>query len=129
MKTDFELFFLITDRLTALIKYVVDTIRRLTVRGEETTINQTPEIEHATDEVLISTCISAACGGIPFVSRGLQSLVEGHVGMDLAGRVVCCARVHVIGVTISRDAKNDLVKRESGAGPSLDGRLRRTFGR
>ena len=89
-----------TDRLTALIKYVVDTLGRSTIRGEETTINQTPKIEQATDDVWISTHINAACGRVPFVSRGLQSLVEGHVGMDLAGRIVCCARVYVEGVSI-----------------------------
>ena len=75
---------LMTDRLTALIKQVVDTIGRGTVRGEETTIDQTPEIKHATNDVWISTHINAACGSVPFVSRGLLSLVEGHVGMDLA---------------------------------------------
>jgi hypothetical protein len=127
-ETDFELFPR-TDRLTASIKYVVDTLGRSTVRGEESTIDQTPEIEHATDDVWISTHINAACGRVPFVSRGLQRLAEGHVGMDLAGRVVCCTRIYVIGVSISRDAENDLVKRESGAGPSLDSRHRRTCGR
>ena len=92
--------FLITDRLTALIKYVVDTFGRSTIRGEETTIHQTPEFERATDDVWISTHINAACGRVPFVSRGLQSLVKGHVGMNFAGRVVCCARVYVEGVSI-----------------------------
>lgn len=89
MKLILELLKLMTDRLTACIKYVVDAIGHGTVRFEETTINQTPEIEHATDDVWISTHINPACGGVPFVSRGLQSLVEGHIGMDLAGRVVC----------------------------------------
>lgn len=78
-----------TDRLTAWIEYVVDPIGHGTVGIEETTINQTPEIEHTTDDVWISTHINAARGRIPFVSRGLQSLVEGHIGMDLAGRIVC----------------------------------------
>ena len=110
----------VTDRLTALIKYVVDTFGRSAACSEETTINQTPESEHATDDVWISTRINTARGGVPFVSRGLLSLVEGHVGMDLAGRVVCCTRVYVIGMAISRDAKNDFVKRESGVGPSID---------
>jgi hypothetical protein len=116
-----------TVRLTASIKYVVDTIGRSTVRGEETTINQTSEIEHAADDVLNFHTHQRRL--VPFVSRGLQSLVEGHVGMDLAGRVVRCTRIYVIGVSISKDAKNDLVKRESGVGLSLDSRHRRTFGR
>ena len=119
-EVDFETLFLVTDRLTALIKYVVDTFDRSPVRGEETTINQTPEIEHATDDVWISTHINAACGRVPFVSCGLQSLVKGHVGVNLAGRVVCCTRVYVKGMSISRDAENYFVKRESGVGPSLD---------
>jgi hypothetical protein len=117
-----------TNRLTAFIEYVVDTIGRSTVRGEETTINQTPEIEIATDDIWISTNINAGCGRVPFVSRGLLSLVEGHVGMDLTGRVVCCTRVYAIRVSISGDAKNDFVNRESGVGPMLDSRYRRTFG-
>ena len=89
-----------TDRLTAVIKHEVDTLGRFTVRGEETTINQAPEIEYATDDVWISTLINAACGSVPFVSRGLQSLVEGHIGMDISGPVVCCARGYVEGVSI-----------------------------
>src|SRR5258707_5082032 len=113
-----------TDRLAAFIKNVVDAFGHSTVRIEETTINQTPEMEHAIDDIWISTRINAAYD-VPFISRGLQSFIVRHVRMDLAGRIVGCARVYVIRVSIRSDAENDFISRESGIGPSLDSRHRR----
>ena len=91
---------LIAYRLATLIESIVDPLGRGPVLNKEPVIDQAPEIEDAADNVRISTLINTGCGRVPFVSRGLERFVEGHVWFQFARRIVCLARVDVVGVAI-----------------------------
>jgi hypothetical protein len=113
---------LITYCLTALIEDVVDTIQVFPVLAKEPAVDQAPEIENAAWEDLVSsTLIDPASPRVPLVSHRLQRFIEGHVGLQFARRIVCVFRVDMVGVTERWNAENDLVSREAGCGPSLDG--------
>jgi hypothetical protein len=71
-------------RLATIIKRVVDSARRGSIRCEEPTVDQTPEVEDTTDSVRISTLVDATGRGIPLVPCGLLRFFEGRVEFHIS---------------------------------------------
>jgi hypothetical protein len=107
--------------LAAVIENVVDPACSISIRREETTIDQPPKVEDAADNVRISTLVDTARRGIPFVARGLSRFVKRCVKHDVVRRVKGVRRGYAEGMPIRWDTKDHLLDRETSFGPSLHG--------
>jgi len=106
-------------RLATLIESVVDPLGHSPVLSEEPTIDQAPEVEHATDNIWIATRIDAARRGIPLVPCGLLRFVERRGELEISGRVEGAGFVHVEGMTVGCNPEDDLTGCKASASPSL----------
>lgn len=114
-------------RLAAVIECVVDPAGNGPVLCEESTLDQTPEVENATDGVRVPTDIDAACRRIPHVPCGLQGFVERCVHFDISRCIGGVGRAYVEGAPVGWNAQDHFARWKAGAGPSLHGCRRGTL--
>jgi hypothetical protein len=107
--------------LAAVIENVVDPACSISIRREESTIDQSPEVEEAADNVRGSTLVDTARGGIPFIARGLSRFVVRCVEYDVVRRVKGVRRGYAEGMPVRWDTEDHLFNRETSLRPSLHG--------
>jgi len=108
-------------RLAAIIEYAVNPAGSGSIRCEESTVDQPPEVEVTTDNVRISTNVDAARRAIPLIPCGLLRFVERWVEFQISGCVEGVSFVYAEGMPIRCNAKDDFIGRKAGGGPSLHG--------
>ena len=63
-------------RLAALVEDVVDSLAHVASRCQESTRNETPEVEDTTNDVGVPTLIDAFCRAIPAVACWLPGFIK-----------------------------------------------------
>src|SRR5260221_7407639 len=103
-------------RLAAIIEYVVNPASSGSIRCEESTVDQSPEVEAITvpDNVRISTNVDAAPRGC-----GLLRFVERWVEFQISGGVEGAICLYVEGMTIRCNVENDFIGWKAGSCPSF----------
>ena len=119
-----------TYRLAALVIQAIHPRSNSTIAGEETILNQCPEVVNTRVAIAnrrVATNIGRGRGRVPGVTNGDVGLVERSVDVERVVARESVGRRDGEAVSIGRHAKNNLVGGETGTSPGRNGRDSRTL--